>query len=132
MRDFPHLRNRSRRRFDRTRKDRLDRIDDDRAGLQSLDFVDDVFEVGLRQQVDIFSFDCESLATQLDLAFRLFTGNVEHARACGTEFVGYLKKQRALADPWITTDQDECAGYDAAAENTIKLGDTRRNPYIIL
>jgi len=132
MRDFPHLRNRTRRRFDRARKNRLDRIDYYCAGLEPVDFVDDVFEIGLGQEIDVFSFDSKPFASQLDLAFRLFTGNVEHERAGVTEFVGHLKQQRALTNAGIAAYEDECAGYDAAAEDTIKFRDTGRNANVVL
>jgi hypothetical protein len=69
VRHFPHLRNRSWRRFDRTRKDSLDRIDDDRAGRQTLDLVDDVFKVCLGKDEDVLCFDCQTFTAQLDLSF---------------------------------------------------------------
>jgi hypothetical protein len=101
----------------------LDRVDDDRARLQSLNLVDDVFEVRLGKDENVLCFDCEPLATQLDLPLRLFTGDIQHERSGGAESVRHLKQQRALANTGIAADQYERTRHDAAAEHAIEFSD---------
>src|SRR6185369_6369119 len=132
VRHFPHLRNRSRSRFDRTRKNCLDRVDDDCPRLQPLNLVDDIFEVRLRKDENVLCFDSEPLATQLDLPLRFFTGDIQHERSPGAESVRHLKQQRALADTGIAPDQYERTGHDAAAEHAIEFSDAGRNADVVL
>src|SRR5262249_38014201 len=100
--------------------------------LQSLDFLNDVFEIGFGQEIDVPCVYDETFAAQFDLAFRLFAGDVKHERTGGAQFIGNLQQQRALADSRIASDQNKRAGYDAAAENAIKLSDAGRNAHVVL
>ena len=67
MSDFPHLRNRSGRRLDQRGENRLDGIDDNRRRLEPLDFVKNVFEICLGQQIKILGLNAQALAAQFDL-----------------------------------------------------------------
>ena len=123
MRHFPHLRHRSRRRFENTREHRLNRIDDHRPRLEPFDLAKNIFEICFRQEKDVVSSNSETFATQLDLAFRFFTGDVKNAGAAFTQFVGDLQQQRTLANARVATDQNKRAANDAATEYAIEFRD---------
>src|SRR5688572_10107680 len=132
VRDFPYLRNRSRRGFDRARKDSLNRIDDHSAGTESIDLVKYLFEVGFGKRVKVAGSDAEAIAAKLDLPLGFLAGDVEHDSARAAQTIRNLKQQRALADAWIAANQHERAGHDPAAENSIKLRHAGRKSRIVL
>jgi hypothetical protein len=68
----------------------LDRVDNDRTRLQTLYFVKNVLQISFRKQIKIGGAYAQSLATKLDLPFRLFTGDVEDNCAARAQFVGDL------------------------------------------
>src|SRR5215831_2312681 len=70
--DLTDLRDRSGRRLDLGRESCLDRVNDHRRRLQTLDFTLNVFEVRLRQEQQVRGFNSQPLTAQFDLAFRLF------------------------------------------------------------
>src|SRR6185503_16646304 len=114
VRDFPHLRNRTGCRFDRAREHGLNRVDEHRAWIQAIDLVKDLFEIGFGKEVEVLRSDAESIAAQLDLAFRLLAGNVQHDCARAAESIGNLKQKRALADTRIAAAQDQRTRHDSA------------------
>src|SRR6185295_19850881 len=64
VRSFPHLRHRAGRGFDHRRKNSLDGIDYDGGRVETLNFMKNVFEIGLRQQEKILRLDSQSLAAE--------------------------------------------------------------------
>jgi hypothetical protein len=76
------------------REDGLNRIDDDSARPLALDFVENVFEVRLRQQKEVRGLDAEPLAAHLYLPLRLLARDVEHALVLPTQLVRDLQQQR--------------------------------------
>ena len=72
----------------------MDGINDDGFGLQAFDFVEDAFQTGFGQQKQSGGIDAQAFATQFDLAFAFFAGNIQHVAVDRAEFVGHLTEQR--------------------------------------
>ena len=129
---FPHLRNRAGRRFYQRRENRLDGIDDDRAGIQAVYFVEDVLKIGLGQQIQIVSFNSQSLAAQFYLPLRLLSRNIKYDCATGAQPVRHLQQQSALADARIPANQHQRSRHDAAAQHAIEFSHTGSNAHVVL
>ena len=118
-----HLRDAAGRGRDRRRKNRLHRVDHQKAGLDFLDVLENALQRGFAQDQQIRRGDAQTLGAHLDLARRFLAGNVE----TGDTFFAYggkgLQQQRRFADTRVAADQDHRAGHQPAAEDAVKLAD---------
>ena len=77
---FPYLGNQPRRRIELVCIDCLYRINDYKSGIQPADLVQDIIQIGFRQQVKIGGDQCQPIGAHLDLA-RAFLATDVHNRA---------------------------------------------------
>ena len=109
---------------------RLDRVDDDELGSFVPGDLGDPPDLGLRDHPDPVARGTVQQAQpggpQPDLGSRLLAGRVEDDRAGRGDACGSLEEERRLADPRLTSDQDDRALDDPATEDPVQLADPDR------
>ena len=98
----------------------LDAVDDRHIGLQSLKFLEDQIQIGFRQKLKIAGVCGEALPAQFHLLGRLLSAHVKHGTMAGDGRCA-LQQQGALADPRVTTHQNERTGNQPTTENAIQF-----------
>ena len=104
--------------------DGLDRIHDQKLGLDLIDMVQDDFEVGFGHQQkiggEILCTLADARGAHLDLPLGFFTGDIQHT-AVRSHFDGHLQHQRGFANARIAADEHNGAWHDAAAQHAGEL-----------
>ncbi|MNN02734.1 hypothetical protein D3C81_1154020 [compost metagenome] len=121
-RALAHLRDRARRRGQRLRVERLDRVDHRHFRLLGFERGLDLLELDFGEQPQRRAFHAQPLRTQGDLRAGFFAADIEHAALPGQ--VGQrLQQQRGLADAGIAADQHHAARHQPAAQHAVELVD---------
>ncbi len=115
-----------RRRLQRRRVDRLDRVHDEGGRGHPDGLLLDPLQRGLGHDVELRGGHAQPLAPQLDLAVRLLARNVQHRSPRRRQRGGDLQQQGGLAHPGLPADEHQRAGHDAAAQHPVELGQARR------
>ena len=109
-------------------KDRLHRVDDQQAGFDFLDVIEDPFQRGFADHQQIGRFDTQTLGAHFDLPLRFFAGDIEASDI----FLAYrregLQQQSRLADAGIAADENHRSLHQPAAQHPVKLADPRKHP----
>ncbi len=124
-RRLAHLRDRSRRRADLRRVERLDRVDHADVRALALERGADGVEVRLREDLDLLRA-AEPRRAKLDLGRRFLAGHEERAPLAGDRGERH-QEQRRLPDAGLTADEDERRRDEAAAEHAVELGNPGRD-----
>ena len=121
LRAGPHLRDRAGRRFQRVGPDRLDRVDDNEAGVRLLQRREDLAQVRLGRELDRRVRDFQPPGPLLDLRCGFLAGDIDGLHAVAREPGCRLQQQRGFADAGIAADQRGGGGHDAAAEYAVEF-----------
>jgi len=114
-RHLSDLANAARRRFERPRICRLDGIHDQQIRSETFPMVDDRLKQRLGTQIEVRRHRTDPLRTNPDLFGRLFSRHIEDRATLTGEAARHLKQEGRLADPRITTDEEDRARDHAAA-----------------
>ena len=123
LRAGPHLRHRAGRGLETVGPERLDRIDDDEAGIRFLQRRQDAPQVRLRRELHRRAGDLEALRPLLDLRGGFLAGDIDGFDAVAGKAGGGLQEQGGLADARIAADQRGRGRHNAAAEHAVELLD---------
>ena len=118
-----HLRDATRRRFEIGQEHRLDRVDDQRAGLHVVEMRLHDRQIVLRPEQEPVGRDAEPVSAHLHLHRGLLGGDVQDRRGSLRQRPGRLEKQRALAHARVAADQHQRAAHHAAAQHPVELAD---------
>jgi len=124
-----HLRHRAGRGFDRVGPHGLDRVDDHQARCVAVgEGGDNVLDRGLGGELDLRIRKLEPLGAQPHLRHRLLARYVDRAMARARELGRDLEQQRRFADARIAAEQQHRSAHQAAAGDTVELGDAASEP----
>ena len=118
---FSHLRDAAGRRLDQFREDGLDGVDDNQVGLDGAGLIQDVFQVGLAQDVErIGRYGAEAVGAEFQLLATLLARDVEDAH--GRKFQDGLEHEGGFADARLAANQHKGAAHQTTAEDAVQLG----------
>jgi hypothetical protein len=107
---------------------RLDRIDREHTQLVArCDAREHGLDARLGEQVERHGAHAEALGAQADLLERFFSGDVARPDA-RREIRERAQQERRLADSRVAADQDDPARHEAAAEHSVELRQSGREP----
>ena len=123
---LPHLCDRSGRRAELRRVERLDRVDHTHIGTAFRKRRANGLELGLGKDLD-FVGAAEPRGAELHLRNGLLPGDEQRPAATSCHRRKRGKQERRLANTRFASDEDERCGDEPPSEHAVELGDARRD-----
>ncbi len=124
--DRPHLGHATRHAVRARGRERLHRIEHEKAGLHRVEVSHHRGQIGLGRQVEPLVQGADALGAQSHLARGLFAtdhqGRPGLARGTGGPLLGDVEQEGRLADARLAREQHHRAGHKSTAEDPVELG----------
>ncbi len=114
------------------RKNRLDRVDHNRAEFCFSDVLKHTLHRSLAENEEIRSADAEPFGSHLGLFSRLLPGHVKHLEPLAGKSIKHLQKEGRLSDSRIPANQDHRSEDDPTAQDPVKLSDPTLDSVLVV